>query len=129
MKKIALVVAPLLLFLVVPATAALVAPDDHGGAFMGPCIYTPHSPNGPADKLTLTDYGPPVSVGWISVADFDVTGAQVGSSRLTVGTDSDLIVGHRQSHTFFVQASAGTKTCKFVDWGESTRYAGTLTHV
>ena len=131
MKRIALLSASLLL---VPAGWALgravgANDDPYGGAFTGPCTYQPHSAKGPAAKLVLTDYGPPVSVGHITVADYDASGARVSSTRVTVGTESDLIVGHRQTHTFLVPAPSSTTSCKLVGWGESTRGAAKGTTV
>src|SRR5664279_3505723 len=91
-KRLALVAVPVSLLLAV----AFWAPpnDDHGGALMGPCVIEAHSPIGPAAKMVLTDYRPRVSVGRITVAYFDATDTKIGSTRVTVGAVSDVIIWH-----------------------------------
>lgn len=109
MKKIVLVAVPLLI-----AIAGCEGAGNHGGAFTGPCSYEPHSTIGPAAKLTLTDYGPPVSVGHIKVAYFNGSKTQLAVTRSTGPT---IAVGSGKSHIYLLAAPRGTKSCKLADWG------------
>jgi hypothetical protein len=119
-KRVALLSALLLLLVSVgwAVGRAAATRDPYGGAFTGPCFFEPHSAKGPAARLTLTDHGPAVTVGHIDVANFDASGRPVDSTRLRLGSGSDIVVARGQTRTFLVAAPRGTYSCKLADWGE-----------
>ena len=90
------------------------ATDDHGGAFEGPCTYHATSATGPVAELKLTDYGPPVQVGYLVVEERDASGVIINANRVEMGT----AVGRNETRTFSVPEIAGAASCRLLNWGE-----------